>query len=947
VLIIGWPSTGWCGSLDDEILSAAKINRDDKSLLEQLRAQIPPPGKEPDTEALVRQLDAEDLRKRENASRQLTALGPIALAELKKGAKSQSFEIRSRCKSIVTSVMATRSPEKVAVLRACIRVLANRGTVGVQDSLIQLLPVAACDELEEEIWFALDSLGARNGVEAGVVELAQSKFAASRAGATFLIARLSDDKTRQSIRQLINDPSALVRLRYGQGLLGAKDKAAIPALISVLDDHDVMLAWIAEELLSWIAGEEAPFLPIGPGGEKRQVESKRVWKDWFAKNEKKIDLGKLPLEPRRPGLVFVDLDFGWRVCGWDGRPRWELTNRTAGPIFSRLQQVLPSGELLVVSGLMQQLTIQKLNLMGEPVWAATWSENESALDVRCRQLSDGTIAAVSQQQITRFDQDGEVTSERMRYLPRVQPGKSVDRVVPIDLHHDRIIFGKSGQRQEVSSWFEETFSGRSTLPIREFDWTVSSLDTYVLSNGNLVACDAAGGKASEIARDGKTVWRSHSFDFLDRRSDGATLVYDRQRRRALELDSRNNATNEMPMDRVTFSRIRFVLPLTQLGLADFFTTGNDITKSVEFRRRQFQSDWEPRRMLAADALQFDFVKSPLMPYTAAELFEMIAELLDNGKSVEEQQLKLKLERVVEAIDSELPDRVVRYLGCNDGKMRAAAASMMRFVKVWPKNAKPRTDYFIQLLNDQDVRVRRQSAASCRADEKGLVRFIPILVKLLNDPDPSGRHFDFDSVSNAASHTLSAVMTYQPNLLGVIRENLPAILSAARSKSRESQRSAVRVAFELAIKSKSEREIGPELVPILIEILRDRSQASDDRGVAATELVLLDSNPKKYLSDFLAAWQEKDGSLGFYQNLAVNIPKLSQSDGIKILIECLQSRPELGDAHPFNSPLLRMTAISQLQKIGPAAKDALPVLEKLRNQRGIGIDVNNAIRAISK
>src|SRR5262249_32417297 len=135
---------------------------------------------------------------------------------------------------------------------------------GAAAVLLQHLPFAPDETTEEETWFGLDALAAadRRTHEALAAALAD-RAPARRAAAACVLGRVGTAGQHDTVARLLDDPEAVVRLRAAQGLLAGEDARGLPALIALLKEPDLGVAWQAEELLHWAAGDGAPGAAVG------------------------------------------------------------------------------------------------------------------------------------------------------------------------------------------------------------------------------------------------------------------------------------------------------------------------------------------------------------------------------------------------------------------------------------------------------------------------------------------------------------------------------------------------------------------------------------------------------------------------------------------------------------------------------------------------------------
>ena len=99
-------------------------------------------------------------------------------------------------------------------------------------------------------------------------------------------------------------------------------------------DDDLAIAWQAEELLFWLAGDAAPREVIGALPVEKRKKVQAAWAGWWKGRREKHDMAEPFRAHRRPGLVLLHergqrvgkgATSGWLwVGGCDGRLRWWL-----------------------------------------------------------------------------------------------------------------------------------------------------------------------------------------------------------------------------------------------------------------------------------------------------------------------------------------------------------------------------------------------------------------------------------------------------------------------------------------------------------------------------------------------------------------------------------------------------------------------------------------------
>jgi hypothetical protein len=150
----------------EKALKAAGTATDAKALLAYLRERTPAPGAEEKARKLVARLGADEFADREQAQKELIALGKAALPELKKAAASKDAEVARRAKECLKHIKGGDERENV---RAAVRLLARKAAPGTARGLLDLLPGAE-ETVAEEIRSALAHLA--KGKEAKALEAA-------------------------------------------------------------------------------------------------------------------------------------------------------------------------------------------------------------------------------------------------------------------------------------------------------------------------------------------------------------------------------------------------------------------------------------------------------------------------------------------------------------------------------------------------------------------------------------------------------------------------------------------------------------------------------------------------------------------------------------------------------------------------------------------------------
>ncbi len=320
------PQANVVNDYDEAILKHFKQPTDTAALLAYLKARSASDDDLLAIPALIKQLGSEKFNERRDASNKLIALGLPAFMPLRDAQDDPEPERARMVK--VTIEKLDRGTHTVAIPPIAIRLLMTRRPPVLLEALLRYLPFTTDPEVEEDIYYAIDEMALSDvGIHPALVKALDDRLPARRALAACIVARLGSAEQKNAARKLLNDVDADVRLRAAQGFLAGQHKAGIPTLIDLLDGKPVSLAWQAEELLTWMAGSDAPQELVWAGGE-RAVKAKAAWKKWWNSADSKINLAEAAKKSASPRLISSKL--GAMLMGSNGRVRWEPWDLQAG-----------------------------------------------------------------------------------------------------------------------------------------------------------------------------------------------------------------------------------------------------------------------------------------------------------------------------------------------------------------------------------------------------------------------------------------------------------------------------------------------------------------------------------------------------------------------------------------------------------------------------------------
>lgn len=513
---------------DERTLREAGIATDGRGLLQFFRARTVGEADRAKVEKLITQLGAEEFTTREQATRDIVTLGPVAEPLLRQAAaRAADPEVKQRAELCLRQIAAG---SRSALLGAAARLLAVRKPDGAADVLLAYVPFAADESVADEVRLALAAVAAPGGKPLpAVVAALADKQAARRTAAGVALAPVA--AVRADVRKLLHDGDVSVRLRVAQALARTGDREAVPVLIAGLAEAPVALAVSAEEMLLALAGDKAPQGSV----ERDRAKYRDAWAAWWQAHAATVDMARLDGRPTELGYTLIverttNLSKG-RVAELDreGKLRWEITG-LAGPVDA---QVLPGGRVLVAE--YASTVVTERNLRGDILW----QYNLGDMPVAVQRLPNGHTFIVGRTSgVVEVDRDGKELSRRRLPVPliyaarRLRTGEvvvltSTGQCVRLDATGKQVSSFMAG-RMALHGGFDVLADGSVLLPIytenRVVLYDAQGKPTWEaktnrpasavrLPNGNTLVASSLGRSVVEIDRDGKEVRR---FSLTDR-----------------------------------------------------------------------------------------------------------------------------------------------------------------------------------------------------------------------------------------------------------------------------------------------------------------------------------------------------------------------------------------------------------------------------------------------
>ncbi|MCI0465138.1 MAG: PQQ-binding-like beta-propeller repeat protein [Gemmataceae bacterium] len=516
------------GAADEKLLRDAGLRTDGPGLLEYFRQRTPSGNDRERLAALVQQLGDRTFSKREKATRELITAGERALEFLRAAVKDPSDEeMRRRAEQCVRLIEQVPHGARNA---AAARLLAVRRPPGAAAVLLAYLPSADWNALGDDLLAALATVGIDGkGKDAAPVKEVVAALAdreeVRRAAAAHVLGQ-AGIKHRAPLARLISDPSPLVRYHAAAALVRGRDPRGLPVLIALIGEGPPELLWRAEDLLTRVAGEQAPPPVTGaPASAEARKKWHASWDGWWQASRAKLDLAKIDLEEAALGLTVVcEVDgvgqFPGRICEFDraGNLRWMIDGFHSPTDVQRL----PSGRVLVAESWTRQVT--ERDRAGKIIWTRKLDD----MPTSAQRLRNGNTL------ISTYNSVLEVTPDDKVVFNYRHSGSSVYCACKLRNGHVLLIDG-SGKVAELDA------AGKQVMTFTPEKYTGGAgywAAIEPLRDGRYLICLSGQGKVVETDARGKVHWECSvpTPCYANRLANGHTLVANVDGRYVVEVD---------------------------------------------------------------------------------------------------------------------------------------------------------------------------------------------------------------------------------------------------------------------------------------------------------------------------------------------------------------------------------------------------------------------------
>jgi hypothetical protein len=502
-------------SYAETILKDARIADDGPSLLTFFRQRTLGATERGKLADMVQALGSKSFRVRKKAQLDLQRAGRSALAYLRPVLNHPDLEIAASARKLLARL---EDGADVAVVCAAARVLAARRPPEAARVLLDYLPQAADESIEEAVLEAVAVVGRTDtGIDPTVSAALGSTEPLLRLAAVCVYGQAGPRHLR-ALKPLRTDTDARVRFQVAATLVRNKDKDAVPTLIDFLGDGPAELALRAEDLLCRIAGDANPgALDLRTAAGRRQCQG--LWTAWWHGSSARIDLTRIDLAYSMRGLTLIcEYNSGknnqgriWE-CGKDGKPRWVL-DAEGSPLDAHL---LPNGRVLI--GHDGQHRVTERDRQGRIYWEKKVDSNV----LNCQRLPNGNTFIATLNGLLEVTPKGDVVFtyqkfNQIYYGARLRNG----HIVMTQSNHHLVELDASGKQVH-------------DIPLPGLGW--GSVDK--LPNGRYLVSLYAAHKVAEVDTSGKVLWECSisTPTHATRLPNGNTLVSSSGTKVVVEFD---------------------------------------------------------------------------------------------------------------------------------------------------------------------------------------------------------------------------------------------------------------------------------------------------------------------------------------------------------------------------------------------------------------------------
>jgi outer membrane protein assembly factor BamB len=333
----------------------------------------------------------------------------------------------------------------------------------------------------------------------------------------------------------LRDPDPTVRLRVAVALTMARDREAVPELITDLTDLPAEQAGRALEVLYQIAGDKGPETPLGEDAAARK-QCRAAWATWWKANGEKADLARLTTVPATLGYTLLVEDGGGngrvQEIGRDGKVRWQIE----GLPYPVDAYVINGNRVLIAE--MNGNRVTERDFKGNIVWQ---KQGLPGPPVNAQRLPNGNTFIATTSGLIEVDRSGK------EVFRRFMPGQFLSAAYKAR-NGEMFLVLNTGMCIRLDPRGKEikTFSSG-----RNGGWT-SGID--MTPDGKILMSQPNRNHVAELDRDGKQLWQAQANGVItaSRLPNGHVLFASQFNQNAVEIDRTGRVVWEHRSDRHLF-----------------------------------------------------------------------------------------------------------------------------------------------------------------------------------------------------------------------------------------------------------------------------------------------------------------------------------------------------------------------------------------------------------
>jgi HEAT repeat protein len=455
--------------------------------------------------ALVKQLGDEDFQVRTRATQELRKMSSLVVPMLRVATKDPDLEVSQRSRALLDEILQDKN---TPLSPMAARVIALRKPTGSAEAIIGFVPFTDDESLLAEVQTALNAVTWKEGKpDPAVLKSLDDKVPQRRAAAAEALCSGPLGDLQPAVRKLLADPDPNVRMQVALALAGARDKEAMPVLISLVNELPSERTVAVEEYLHRVAGNRIGDLP---GGDENRAKRRDAWAAWWATEGARVELPERTIPLGSTALIgntVLVVPQGQQIMeiGPDGKVLWQF----GGAINVQDAQVVSGNRVLLAEYGGRRVT--ERNFKGEVVWEVKLPVN--GLPSGVKRLPNGHTLITTRNQILEVDRTGrEVASVTRTFNDIYSAGKTRDG--------QYVIVSTQGLVIRLDSAGKE-------IPGKSFRvQNISNFGNEILPNGGVIIPIQFLNKVVEYDPDGKVIWEGNVNQptSAQRLPNGHTLV---------------------------------------------------------------------------------------------------------------------------------------------------------------------------------------------------------------------------------------------------------------------------------------------------------------------------------------------------------------------------------------------------------------------------------------